>query len=124
MHLQGWLYFLVNWFGLPALALLAILLVYRRWHRVFPLFLIYVIGTELIGIVRLVSIRSGFYARIYWISDAVFASLALLATYELFFKRLFPAFYRVRFYRTLFPAAAILIAGGVAISALLGGHFS
>jgi len=124
MHLQGWLYFFVNWLGLPALALLAFLLIYRRWHRVFPLFLVYVVGTELIGIVRLVSLGSPLYARIYWISDAVFASLALLATYELFFKRLFPAFYRVRFYRMLFPAAAILIAGGIAISALLGGHFS
>lgn len=126
MHLQGWVYFFVNWFGLPALALLAILLVYRRWHRVFPLFLVYVIGAELIGIARLVSLRAParLYARIYWISDAVFASLALLAIYELFFKRLFPAFYRVRFYRTLFPAAAILIAGGAVLSALLGGHFS
>jgi hypothetical protein len=126
MHLQGWLYFSVNWFGLPALALLAILLLYRRWHRVFPLFLVYVVGTELIGILRLVSLRAPprLYARIYWVSDVVFASLALLATYELFFKRLFPAFYRVRFYRTLFPAAAILIAGGAVLSALLSGHFS
>jgi len=126
MHLQGWLYFFVNWFGLPALALLAILLVYRRWHRVFPLFLVYVVGTELIGIARLVSLRAPaqLYARIYWISDTVFAALALLATYELFLKRLFPAFYRVRFYRTLFPATAILVTGGAVLVALLGGHFS
>lgn len=126
MHLQGWLYFFVNWFGLPALALLAILLVYRRWRRVFPLFLVYVVGTELIGIARLVSLRAPaqLYARIYWISDTVFASLALLATYELFLKRLFPAFYRVRFYRTLFPATAILVTGGAVLVALLGGHFS
>jgi hypothetical protein len=126
MHLQGWLYFFVNWFGLPALALLAILLVYRRWHRVFPLFLVYVVGTELIGIVRLVSLRAPvpFYARIYWISDTVFASLALLATYELFFKRLFPTFYRIRFYRTLFPATAILVTAGAVLVALIGGHFS
>ena len=126
MQLQGWLYFFANWFGLPALALLAILLIYRRWRRVFPLFFVYVIGAELIGIIRLVSLRAPgrLYARIYWISDTIFASLALLATYELFFKRLFPAFYRVRFYRTLFPAAAILIAGGAILGALLGGHFS
>ncbi|HET8892445.1 MAG TPA: hypothetical protein VFQ41_26355 [Candidatus Angelobacter sp.] len=126
MQLQGWAYFLVNWFGLPALALLAILLVYRRWKRVFPLFLVYVVGAELIGITRLVSLSAParLYARIYWISDAIFASLALLATYELFFKRLFPAFYRVRLYRTLFPAAAILITGGAVLGALFGGHFS
>ena len=124
MHFPSWLYFFANWFGLPALALLAILLVYRRWHRVFPLFLVYVVGTELIGIARLVSLRAQLYARIYWISDAIFASLALLATYELFFKRLFPAFYRVRFYRTLFPATAILVTGGAVLVAFLGGHFS
>src|ERR1043166_6183120 len=92
MHFPSWLYFFVNWFGLPALALLAILLVYRRWHRVFPLFLVYVVGTELIGIARLVSLRAQLYARIYWISDAIFASLALLATYELFVKRLFRSY--------------------------------
>jgi hypothetical protein len=126
MNFQGWLHFLVNWFGLPALALLAILLVYRRWHRIFPLFLVYVVGAELIGIARLASLRapSRLYAKIYWVSDIVFAALALLATYELFFKRLFPSFYRVRFYRTLFPAAAILITAGAVFTALLGGHFS
>lgn len=126
MNFQGWLSFLTSWLGLPALAVLAFLLVYRRWHRVFPLFLVYVIAAELIGIVRLVSLRAPprLYAKIYWISDAVSAALALVATYELFFKRLFPSFYRVRFYRMLFPAAAILITGAAAAMALLGGHFS
>jgi hypothetical protein len=124
MHFPSWLYFSVNWFGLPALALLAILLVYRRWHRVFPLFLVYVVGTELIGIARLVSLRAQFYARIYWISDAIFASLALLATYELFVERLFRSYRQVRLYRMLFPAMAILITLWAVVDALLGGHFS
>jgi hypothetical protein len=42
----------------------------------------------------------------------------------LLFRRLFPAFYRVRFYRSLFPAAAILITVLMIVSALFGGHFS
>jgi hypothetical protein len=125
MNFQGWFFFLVNWLGLPALALLAFVLVYRRWHRVFPLFTLYVIAAELIAIVRLLSLHapSRLYAKIYWISDAISAALALIATYELFL-RLFPSFYRVRFYRALFPVAAVLITVGAVCGALLGGHFS
>jgi len=126
MNFQGWLSFLVNWLGLPALALLAFVLIYRRWHRVFPLFTLYVIAAELLGIIRLASLSasSRLYAKIYWISDAVSAALALLATYELFFKRLFPSYHQIRFYRMLFPAVAILITVGAVVDALLGGHFS
>jgi hypothetical protein len=126
MNFQGWLFFFVNWLGLPALALLAFILVYRRWHRVFPFFTLYVIAAGLIGILRLASLHAPprLYARIYWISDAISAALALIATYELFFKRLFPSFYRVRFYRALFPLAAVLITVGGVCDALLGGHFS
>ncbi len=126
MNFQGWFLFLVNWLGLPALALLAFVLVYRRWHRIFPLFTLYIIAAELIGILRLLSLQTPgrVYAKIYWISDAISAALALIAVYELFFKRLFPSFYRVRFYRMLFPAVAILITMGTAVDALLGGHFS
>lgn len=126
MNFPDWLFFVVNWLGLPALALLAFVLIYRRWHRIFPLFTLYVIADAFIGIVRLASLHapSRLYAKIYWVSDAISAALALIATYELFFKRLFPSFYRVRFYRALFPVAAVLITGGAIFGALLGGHFS
>lgn len=126
MNFQGWLSFLVNWLGLPTLALLGFVLVYRRWHRVFPLFTLYVIAAELLGIIRLASLSapSQLYAKIYWISDALSAALALLATYELFFKRLFASYRQIRFYRVLFPAVAVLITVGVVVDALLGGHFS
>jgi hypothetical protein len=126
MNFQAWLSFLVNWLGLPALALLGFILIYRRWHRVFPLFTLYVIAAELLGIIRLASLNAPpwLYAKIYWISDALSAALALLATYELFLKRLFPSYQQVRFYRMLFPAVAILITMGTVVDALLGGHFS
>jgi hypothetical protein len=126
MNFQSWLSLLVNWFGLPALALLGFVLVYRRWHRVFPLFAVYVIVAELLGIARLISsgAPSEVYAKIYWISEAVSAALALVATYEVFLKRLFPSYRRIRLYRILFPVAAILITVCAAVDALLGGHFS
>jgi hypothetical protein len=121
-----WLWFVLDWLGLPALALLAIVLIYRRWNRVFPYFLIYVISAEMIGLIRLAASRflPGVYSKIYWISDTVLAAAAFLAAYELLFKRLFPAFYRVRLYRSLFPAAAILITVLMILGALFGGHFS
>lgn len=121
-----WLWFVLDWLGLPALALLAIVLIYRRWNRVFPYFLIYVISAETIGLIRLTASRflPGVYNKIYWISDTVLAAAAFLAAYELLFNRLFPAFYRVRVYRSLFPVAAILITVLMILSAYFGGHFS
>jgi hypothetical protein len=121
-----WFQVLIDWVGLPSLALLAGVLIYRRWYRQFPFFTLYVIGAELVGVARLFFLRSSLwmYSRFYWISDAALAALAFLAAYELFFKRLFPGFYKTRFYRVLFPTAAILIIVAVSCTALIGGHFS
>jgi hypothetical protein len=121
-----WLRFVLDWLGLPALALLAIVLIYRRWGRVFPYFLIYVIAAEAVGLIRLVASRIFLdtYSKIYWISDTVLAAAAFLATYEVLIKRLFPRFYRVRLYRSIFPIVAILITVLMVLSALVGNHFS
>lgn len=116
--------FVMDWLGLPALALLAGILLYRRWHREFPLFFLYVVASELVGLVRLATSSSKDYLKIYWISDALIVVLAFLATYELFIKRLFPGFYRIRFYRYLFPVLAILFTVLAAASVLFAGHFS
>lgn len=126
MNWQSWLRVLFDWLGIPALALLAVILVYRRWYKVFSFFFVYVIAAEVTGLVRLGASKapSEVYSRIYWASDTLLAAGSFLATYELFFKRLFPAFYRIRFYRLLFPIAAILITVLVVISAFLGGHYT
>ena len=123
---HSWLWFVLNWLGLPALALLAIVLIYHHWNRVFPYFLIYVISAETIGLIRLAASRflPNAYSKIYWISDTVLAAAAFLAAYELLFRRLFPAFYRVRLYRSLFPAVAILVTVLMILSAFFRGHFS
>lgn len=123
---KDWLRFVLDWLGLPALALLAIVLIYRRWGRIFPYFLTYVIAAEAIGLIRLIASKAlpEVYSKIYWISDTVLAAAAFLAAYELLFKRLFPAFSRVRFYRSLFPAAAIVITVLMVLSAFFGGHYS
>lgn len=124
MNWQDWLRFSFNWLGLPMLALLAGVMIYRRWYRIYSFFLIYVITAEAVGVIRLAALKSASYDQIYWISDTLLAAAAFLATYELFFKRLFPVFYRVPFYRLLFPTAAILITLAAVLNALLGGHYS
>jgi len=126
MTAQNWFQFALDWVGLPALALLAVILIYRRWYKEFPFFCLYVIGAEFVGVARLFFLNAPtrVYSRVYWISDTALAAFAFLATYELFFKRLFPGFYKTRFYRFLFPAASILITAVVAGGSLIGGHLS
>jgi hypothetical protein len=124
MQVQNWVQSVIDWMGLPALALLAVIFVFRRWYREFPFFFAYVIGAESVGIARLMFMRAPEYIRVYWISDTALAVFAFLAAYELFFRRLFPAFYRTRFYRYLFPAIAVLIAVAVSVLSLLEGHSS
>jgi hypothetical protein len=124
MSTQSQLQFLIDWIGLPALLLLACVLIYRKWYREFPFFFAYVIGAESVGLIRLIfrQAPTRLYSNIYWISDAALIAFAFLATYELFFKRLFPGFYKTRVYRYIFPAIAILIVVAVALIALLGGR--
>src|SRR5579864_8319041 len=124
MTVQNWFQFVIDWFGLPALLLLAGLLLFRRWYREFPFFFCYVVAAELVGVSRMIFIGAPVkvYSQIYWTSDTVLAVFAFLAVYELFFKRLFPGFHRTRLYRYLFPALAILITISIALVALIGDH--
>ena len=103
---------IINWASMPALAVLAGMLIWRKAFRKFPYFFNYIIVGELIVIVRLCLYdpysRVYFYA--YWTTDLLIAIAAVLAVYELFVRRLFPRFHSVRFYQYLFPTAAVLIA--------------
>lgn len=102
---------LVGWFSLPVLAVLAGILIWRRVPREFLYFFNYLVANEVVGLVRLgvYYARYRSYNSIYGLSDLLISIFAFLASYELFIKRLFPRFYAVRFYRYLFPAAAIFI---------------
>jgi len=126
MYAQNQLQFFIDWMGLPALLLLAVVLVYRKWYQRFPFFLVYVLGAESAGLIRLIFRRASaeIYWNVYWISDLGLVALAFLATYELFFKRLFPGFYKTRIYRYVFPAIAILMVVAVTLFAVVGGRSS
>jgi hypothetical protein len=100
------------WFSLPVLTAVAGAAYWRRAHREFPYFFMYVISGGLTSLTRLLvhSFFPSVYFQTYWVTDAFVESFALLATYELFVKRLFPRFYGVRLYKYLFPGAAALFA--------------
>src|SRR5262249_24784601 len=123
---QNWILSVVDWMSLPLLALLAGILLYRKYYREFPLFFVYVVATDVIGVARLLASEgtTKLYHDVYWVSDIGLAVFAFLATYELFLRRLFPAFYKVRFFRYLFPGAALLITLLGALSALYGGKLA
>ncbi|HEY2392915.1 MAG TPA: hypothetical protein VGK22_17190 [Candidatus Angelobacter sp.] len=122
--MPDWINVCIDWFSLPSLVFLAAVILYRRQYKEFPLFFWYVIVTELVGLIRLVASRAPnvVYAYTYWISDIILVFFAFLATYELFIKRLFPAFYKVRFFRYLFPSAAIIVNIVVIVVALYANH--
>jgi len=124
MNFHGWTWDLLGWVPLPVVAVLLVVFLVRRWVSEYPLFFSYLIATELVGIVRLAwfatPIRT--YYFVYWISDIIYTCFALVATYELFVKRLFPGFYKVRLYRYIFLLAALVTTLSATALALISGH--
>jgi hypothetical protein len=114
LHID-WLWQVLNWMSLPALAVVAGILVWRKVHREFPFFFWFLIVTIIAGALRFVAqFRSAqAYYYVYWVSDLIINIFIFLAVYELFIRRLFPQFHKVRFYRYLFPviASGIILVG-------------
>lgn len=105
----------VYWFSLPALAILALVLLSRKLVTRFPFFFSYIAAGVLIDVARLITLTSrgqgGAYFYVYWISDSLSSILALFATCEVALGQLFPGFQRVRLYRYLFGISGAIILG-------------
>ncbi len=121
MPLSNWIWDVVAWMSLPLLALLAGVMVWKRLVREFPFFFTYVTVTAVIGVIRFVAYK-GYSAKVYfvvyWSSDFVILLATFLAIYEVFLRRTFPGFTRVRFYRYLFPIVAFILTVAVLVMAL------
>lgn len=115
----------VYWFSLPALVMLAILLLSRKLVKKAPFFFSYVVAGPLIDLIRLVAHRGsrGTYYYWYWGSDSVTSVLALLATCELALGQLFPRFQKIKFYRYLFGISGAIIAGAAVFTAVFSSNF-
>ena len=111
---------IVDWASIPIMVLVAGILVWRKLHREFPLFFIYLLATEAATVVRFAAqFRSPWtYFYAYWISDLVLVILSILVVYDLFALRLFPRFYKVRIYRYLFATIATVITVGGWLTAM------
>jgi hypothetical protein len=103
----------------PLLAIWIVGAMFRsRIHSRFPWFLAYVISLIVIGVLRF-SVASNYrlYFWAFWITEAIYAGLAVLALHEVF-RQVFLGFYlRYRGFRLLFPcvlAGTLLIVGFVA----------
>jgi len=107
----NWLLQLLGWLALPLLAALAGVLLWRKAYREFPLFFGYVVTAIAASVVRWIafgiSYKSYYFA--YWISDLLLFALGLIVIYDLFARRLFRGYHRVRFYRYSVPVAVAVV---------------
>lgn len=101
---------LVNWLSLPTLAAIAVVMLWRGLRREFPLFFWFVLVSDVLTIVRFLAQFSSprNYFFVYWVSDLIITVFNFLAVYELFMRRLFPRFFKIRLYRYLFPGIAAI----------------
>jgi hypothetical protein len=108
---QTWLMVAVRWFPVTAVALLAVIFVWRRQWRELPFFFLYLASALLAVIAEYLSLRLSKRAFFYtfWISDLVASVVVFLAMYEVFLRRLFTGFHRNRLYRKSFRLVAIAI---------------
>ena len=99
---------IIYWLPTPVLAILVGLFVKRRLYQEFPVFFSYIIVAILGDIPRFVTYRFSFpaYARTFWMTQLLNTVLALAAICELFLKRVFSQFHKIRTYRYLFLIAA------------------
>jgi hypothetical protein len=121
MPSSDWIWDVVAWMSLPLLVFLAGAMVWKRLVREFPFFFTYVTVTAVIGVIRFIAYK-GYSAKVYfvvyWSSDFVILLTTFLAIYEVFIRRIFPGFVRVRFYRYLFPLFAFIISLAAFLTAL------
>lgn len=111
MWLAKNLNYVLVWFPVSALLILFGFIVARHVYRKLPFFFVYVLSALLLGAARYAAFyfSRNLYFYVYWISELVAAVVVSLALYEVFLRRLFARFQKVRFYRGLFPVLALVV---------------
>src|SRR5690349_13796170 len=90
-------------------AWLVVLFVWRKLHREFPLFFLYLIASVLVPLVRLAFHYDYLvWFKVVWSTEALYVVLALLALHESF-RKVFAAFYERRWFWLFFPSVVIAI---------------
>jgi hypothetical protein len=88
----------------------AALVIRRKLHREFPFFFAYLILSVIVPLVRL-SVRGDYvtFFTVFWLTEALYALMALLALYEVFHEVFLPFYLLWWWFRLLFPGAAVFI---------------
>jgi hypothetical protein len=111
----------IYWSPILNLAAVGALLLRRRLVHGMPFFFAFLVVAWTRDVACLIAerISAGAYNSTYWISHIFSAMAIFLASYELSLLRLFPKFYKVAFYRSLFAIAALVVII-VAVSTMAG----
>jgi hypothetical protein len=100
--------FIIDWLPVTLQVWIFVLLARKRLYGRFPLFLLYTfvqIGT---GLVLAASVGNKYYYYLYWWTAAIQALLSVLAIHE-GFRAVFGTFYRLPWFRRLWPGTVALI---------------
>ncbi len=105
------IYSVVSFAGLPLIAAVMAVMIWRRLYREYPFFFTYLFVVIAAEIVRhaVLDPRSLQYFYFYWITEGLGVFVAFLVLYEVFLIRLFPGFNITPIYRYLFPIAGLIV---------------
>jgi hypothetical protein len=100
--------FTIEWLPVTLQVWIFVLLVRKGLYRRFPLFLLYTLVQIGTGLAQATLVGSKNYFYVYWWSMAMVGLLSVLALHESF-RAVFGAFYRLPWFRLLWPGTVALI---------------
>src|SRR5882672_9038327 len=88
---------------------LIIIFLFRQLYTQFPWFFVYLVTSIVITAVR-IPFGSEYltFFKVYWSTEAIYALLALLVLHEIF-RKVFLAFYLLKWFWLVFPSAVVAI---------------
>jgi hypothetical protein len=100
--------FIIDWLPVTLQVWILVLLARKGLYRRFPLFLLYTLVQIGTGLARAALVGSKDYFEVFWWTAATQALLSVLALHESF-RAVFGAFYRLPWFRLLWPGTVALI---------------
>ena len=100
--------FIIEWLTIPLEAWILLLMIRKSLHWRFPWFFLYMVYITLADVTRTVLIGSTVYIHVYWWTQAIAYMLSLSALYESF-RAIFRPFYRIDWFRAVWPGVIVLI---------------
>lgn len=100
--------FIIEWLPVTLQLWIIALFLRKRLYRRFPIFFVYTSCQILADVAQAVLVGGKNYFYVYWCSAALIAVLSFLAIHESFLA-IFKTFYRLSWFRLLWPGTIILI---------------